>query len=24
MPPRADRLPSGCDVKHVRVIDPPK
>ena len=24
MPPRADRLPSGCDVKQVRVIDPPK
>ena len=24
MAPRADRLPSGCDVKHVRVIDPPK
>ena len=24
MAPRADRLPSGCDIKHVRVIDPPK
>jgi PEGA domain len=24
MAPRADRLPSGCDVKQVRVIDPPK
>jgi len=24
MAPRADRLPSGCDIKQVRVIDPPK
>ena len=24
MAPRADRLPAGCDVKQVRVIDPPK
>ena len=24
MPPRAERLPSGCDIKQVRVIDPPK
>ena len=24
MAPRADRLPSGCDMKQVRVIDPPK
>ena len=24
MAPRADRLPSGCDIKQVRVIDPPR
>jgi hypothetical protein len=24
MAPRADRLPAGCDIKQVRVIDPPK
>ena len=24
MPPRADRLPAGCDIKQVRVIDTPR